>query len=69
MLASSHSANACLVSDADAQDVPDNVQNMKTHQVAALYRGENSTPKNTNENMFNNNKFKSLSALAKVAAA
>lgn len=53
----------------DASDVPDNASAMKYEKVAAFYRGTTPTPQINNENMFGKDKFKSLSALAKVAAA
>ncbi|RYD76893.1 MAG: Clp protease ClpP [Sphingobacteriales bacterium] len=59
------------ISDDLAQDVPENVHNMQAHQVAALYRGQNTNPQNNNPDMSLiqfNNPFKGISALAKVAA-
>ncbi|MCX2473557.1 Clp protease ClpP [Pedobacter sp. MC2016-05] len=48
----------------DAQPVPENITAMPLNKVAAFY-----TPQNNQENMLGFNKFKSLTALAKVAAA
>lgn len=57
------------ISDDQAQDVPENVHNMKPHQVAALYQGQKTNPQNNNSDMSLiqfNNPFKGISALAKV---
>lgn len=57
------------IDDYTADNVPDNATAMKFDKIAAHFRGTAPTPQNNTEHMFGNNKFKSLSALAKVAVA
>ncbi len=59
------------VEDFEAQDVPKDIKNMSLQQVAALYNPEIPVTQLNNHDMSLisiNNKFKGLSALAKVAA-
>lgn len=55
------------VEDYEIEQVPENVNNMSLQQVAALYSPNIKISNSQKENMFNN-KFKALTALAKVAA-
>lgn len=56
-----------VVEDSDTSDMPENVTNMNMQQVAAFYDPNLKVSNSQQEYMFNN-KFKSLTALAKVAA-
>ena len=53
--------------ETDAEDVPENVHNMKLHQVAAFYKPTNPQNNNSDMSLFKN-PFKGISALAKKAS-
>lgn len=60
------------IEDYEAQPLPENIQEQPMDKIAAFYSGkipQQTTQLTNNQNMLFGDKFKSLSALAKVAAA
>lgn len=62
-------AGLVTIEDYTAQEMPENVTAMKIDRVAAFYNSQSKITNTDTMGLLSTNKFKSISALAKVAAA